>query len=394
MKIFAIILLLIALALVGYDDLGQRNALRDARNDSSDDSFHSGERSTKQAEEIKSLKSQVEQLQAQLGGQPVPNPAQGPGAQDGISAQLAATYANALAIVQGKNASGSGFVCNLGGRRYLVTNTHVFANNPELKFTTVKGTALQTGAGALAVGHDVAQLEVAGGDKAFDALPDVSNTAKIGDAVTVLVNGPSGVGYDEGKIVGFGPNLIEIDAQFFPAATGCPIIHQATGKVLGVAAYTVPARLLPKAEDGGVQTAPRRFGYRLDDITQWQLLNWQTFYAQSAQVEAIKTLSSDLMKMGKNGGNFDPALYTSPALQRTLRQFNESVQQAGKSVSLADKKMLVEQFLSDLRSVSHSDIVAFDKNTAYDYFRQEVEDQEQFRDRVYDGLSKAVEKFQ
>ncbi|HWB59192.1 MAG TPA: serine protease, partial [Chthoniobacteraceae bacterium] len=239
------------------------------------------------------------------------------------------------------------------------------------------------------------KMEVTGAPKAFDIASSTDGSVKIGDAITVLGN-PEGAGVVkpvEGKILGIGPDLIEVDAQFVPGNSGSPIIHQATGKVLGVATYTVERKV--NNGGGGVQTEVRRFGYRLDGVKQWEQINWKAFYAQSAQLTAIETLSEDFAKMmhdtGSNGLNLDPASYSSPALQRSIRSFVQAVKERGSNMSVADQKNLVESFISDLRSVSHGDIIAFNQGAAYDYFKREVADESSFRDDIYAGLTRALE---
>jgi hypothetical protein len=254
------------------------------------------------------------------------------------------------------------------------------------------------GASAVAVGHDVVRMEIKSAEKSFDVLAGADSIAKIGDAISVLGN-PEGAGVVkpiDGTIAGIGPDLIEVNAEFVEGNSGSPIVHVPTGKVIGLATYTVE-RKVSDASGNTVQTQVRRFGYRLDSIKQWQPINWQTFYAQSAQMTAIETLSDDFVKMfgDANGGvNFDANRYSSPALQRCIRTFMQEIQNTNRAASVADKKAVIEHFVADLRSVSHSDILNFNKATAYDYFARELDDQSQFRDEIYQGLSKSLQGLQ
>ena len=424
MKYFAIVLLLIAVGMLAFDDQQQRskmNEIQKALTDAQDATNQATTNANKLTNQVDLMKQQVKTLQAQkdaldkriAAATPTPAPAPvatpppiaaatvppGPPLETGFTpTKLVEDYSNALAIIEGRNAVGSGFVCNVGGKNYVFTNAHVLCDNPAFKVTSIKGTVYNVGASAVAVGRDMVKLEVTGADKAFDAADNVNAIAKIGDAVTVLGNseGAGVVKPVEGKIVGIGPDLVEVDAQFVKGNSGSPIIHEATGKVIGIATYLIEHKV-DQAQGGGVQTEVRRFGYRIDGVKQWQAINWQTFYAQSAQLTAMETLSDDFIKMfgdTNNNLNFDPTSYSSPALQRSIRSFLQSIREGGSNMSVADKKSLVQGFIADLRSVSHADVVLFNKTTAYDYFLREVEDQSRFRDEIYEGLTKALQSVQ
>ena len=408
MKALFIGFLVLAVALLAFDEKIQRTKVTDAQAALDASQAESGRRQ----EQINTLQTQVDQLKTQVASlqqlksvivaaTPVPTPApaapvpQAP-AQTGTatSMQLVADYSSALVIIEGKKGIGSGFLCNMEGRTYVITNAHVVADNPGFKITSITGKVFTPGASAVAVGHDLVRIEVADAGKAFDGIPNLDASVKIGDVVTILGN-PEGAGVVkpvEGKIVGIGPDLIEVDAPFVKGNSGSPIIHQLSGKVLGVATYLME-RKVEQGAQGGVQVETRRFGYRLDGIKQWEQINWQSFFAQSAQLNDMEILSEDFVKMfgdSAHGLDYDPTSYASPALQRSVRTFVEAARQAGK-MSVSDKKILVERFIADLRSVTHSDILAFNKNTAYDYFRREVEDQSRFRDELYEGLTRAMQ---
>ena len=80
-------------------------------------------------------------------------------------------------------------------------------------------------------------------------------SVKIGDAIVVLGNSGGGgvVTKLEGKLVGIGPDRIEVSAEFIPGNSGSPIIHVPTGKVIGIATY-----LTRRYEEfaGNAQTPP------------------------------------------------------------------------------------------------------------------------------------------
>jgi hypothetical protein len=318
-----------------------------------------------------------------------------PGETSKETAQTVSDYHDALLMVEGQTGAGSGFLCKLGGQTVAITNAHVVGGNPGFKITDLKSAVLSVAGGAVSVDHDIVKLQVASTAKCFEVMDNLDVAVKIGDSVTVLGNaeGARVVKPVEGKVVGIGPNLVEVDAPFVPGNSGSPIVHQATGKVLGVATYLIEK----KVKEGGssVVVETRRFGYRLDSVKSWEPINWQRFYAQAAQVKKIDALSDDFIQLYKDFDKkaaLDTLSYQSPALQRAFETFLATLKEHEHSkISQADRQQLVLRFLGDLRSASHSDILEFDSRNAYDYFRREVQKQTQFRDSIYNDLTRAIE---
>lgn len=302
---------------------------------------------------------------------------------------LVAEYTEALLIVEGNKGSGSGFLCQLGGKTVAVTNIHVIAGNPGFKLANLKSTLIPMQAAAVAAGHDVAKMEVSGASTRFELMENLDAELKIGDGVVVLGNaeGARVVKPVEGKVVGIGPELVEVDAPFVAGNSGSPIVHKATGKVVGVATYLIQRRV---DKDTGVAVETRRFGYRLDSVKTWEPLNWQRFYAQAAQVEKIEQASNDFIALFENcrknkdvSGN-----YQTVSVQRAVQQF---VQNAAHASGRESRAIVVRRFLDDLRFATRGDVQTFDARLAYDYFRARVEEQTRLRDAIHADLTRAIE---
>jgi hypothetical protein len=292
----------------------------------------------------------------------------------------------------------------MDGHVNIITNAHVLADNTGIKLTSLDGTVFTTGSSAVAVGHDIVKLQTSqAAPKVFEAMTDIDSTVKIGDAVMIPGNaeGAKVVTAVEGRIVGIGPTLIEVDAPFVKGNSGSPIIHEATGKVIGVATYLLQKKVAPQGVAIGPQGNPmgpvvietRRFGYRIDSIKQWQAINWQIFYKESAQVSAIGEVSEDFVTMIRSGNHLDPGDYKSPDMARAVRLLLEDVQRFKSSGSKADKEGALRNFFANLRAVSRADIAAFNSQPSYDYFHQGVEEESRFRDAVYDSLTKAMQDY-
>lgn len=312
------------------------------------------------------------------------------------TSQMVADYTDALLMVEGQHGVGSGFLCTSGTSTFAITNAHVLSGNAGFKFTNLKSAVINVGAGAISVDHDIVKLEVPSGGKTFQLMENLDTNVKIGDAVVVLGNaqGARVVKPVEGKVVGVGPNLVEVDAPFVPGNSGSPIVHQASGKVLGVATYLIE-RKVSKGGGEPVTIETRRFGYRLDSVKTWEPINWQRFFAQSAQAEKIETLSNDFIQLFKDShqkGGLANGSYQSPVIQRSVQTFVNTIRQRGKTMSPTDRNTLLTRFFAELRVASRGDITTFDSRNAYDYFRREVEKQTRFRESIYNDLTRAIEE--
>ena len=168
------------------------------------------------------------------------------------SADLVKAHRNNLVFVQGAEGSGSGFIVRFGNANFLVTNAHVASGIRGAGFKTLNGMQVQLGAAFIAVGHDIFRIAVAPGGKPMEIMERVEENASIDDDVVVLGNaeGAGVINTIKGKIVGIGPNLVEVDAPFVPGNSGSPIIHLKSGKVIGVATYlTVKNTTPPRARN-------------------------------------------------------------------------------------------------------------------------------------------------
>jgi S1-C subfamily serine protease len=154
--------------------------------------------------------------------------------------EILKTYRKSLVFVSGADGNGSGFVAASGGTNFLFTNAHVAAGIKGAGFKSLEGAAVQVGAASIAVGHDIFRMQLpAAPGKPFEVMEGVSEKATIGDDVVVLGNaeGAGVINLIKGKIVGIGPDRVEVDAPFQPGNSGSPIIHLKTGQVIGVATY-------------------------------------------------------------------------------------------------------------------------------------------------------------
>jgi hypothetical protein len=212
-----------------------------------------------------------------------------------------------LVIITGDISTGSGFIAEIKTKFFIVTNQHVLSGNKKITITGMDGTKYPT-TGALygATDYDVAILEIPENlaKSHLELMDDPQSNASVGDPVTVPGNslGMSVPLQINGKLLGIGPELVEVDAKFVPGNSGSPIIDRAAGQVIGIAtlAVTYNQDTITKFD---LTSNTRWFGYRLDiidPVTGWQKLDWSRFSAEGVKLEAIISLSKTMIAILAN----------------------------------------------------------------------------------------------
>ena len=312
-------------------------------------------------------------------------------------AALVKLHSNNLVFVSGADGSGSGFVATLNGANYLFTNAHVAAGIKGAGFKTLEGTKVQFGAPAIAVGHDIFCMRMGAGGQPMEIMQQVEANSSIGDEVVVLGNAEGGgvINTIRGRIVGIGPQLVEVDAPFQPGNSGSPILHLKTGKVIGVATYLTVKKYDAATRQVFQNPVVRRFGYRLDSVKTWQPVNWPAFYAQAAEMQAIGTLTGDLQKFlidVSRGRGVSAGAHTNPAIKPRIDQWQAETK---KHMSPKDAAAVDQNFLAFLRSACRSDVIAAQPRLTYDYFQRQLADEQKDRAsmaEIFDKIIKEIQK--
>jgi hypothetical protein len=300
------------------------------------------------------------------------------------AAELVKTYRNSLVFVTGNNGAGSGFVAKYSTGEFLFTNAHVAAGVRGAAFKTLEGAEVKIGAASCAVGHDVFLLQATTNGQPFEIMKDVDQNASIGDEVVVLGNaeGAGVINTITGKIVGLGPQLVEVDAPFQPGNSGSPIVHLKSGKVIGLATYAIIRKYDATTKEPVKDPVIRRFGYRLDSIKSWQPVNWQAFFAQATEMEAVEKLTTDLAAFlndlaREKGINY--GAHNNPAIRNRI---NAWVEARAKKLSPRDAAMADQSLISYLKVTCQTDVAAARQHITYDYFQRGLADQQRERDEI------------
>ncbi len=325
---------------------------------------------------------------------PTPAPSRSNGNLQESTAQLVKDNRNNLVFVSGSNGSGSGFLAKFGTGVFLFTNAHVAAGVKGAGFKTLQGDQVQVGAPAVAVGHDIFLMQSTAAQP-FEVMMAVDENAAIGDDIVVLGNaeGAGVINTITGKIVGLGPNLVEVDAPFKPGNSGSPIVHVKTGKVIGAATYLTIRKFDSATKQPVKEPIVRRFGYRLDSVKTWQPVQWPQFLAEAQEMENVEGLTEDLVKFldALSDGKISSGVSTNPAIKNRVDAWLAA---KSRSLSLRDRQNVDQNFISYLKVTCQSDITAARPRMTYDYFQRQLADQERDRKEIAEIFDKIIKDIQ
>ncbi len=335
------------------------------------------------------------------GAPPFPRSLAGPTASTEPTTQAEASammmkYRASLIFVSGTVGAGSGFIGQLRGTTFLFTNAHVAAGVKGADFKTLEGTQVQLGTPAIAVGHDIFLTTLAPGKPAIEIMIGVDQNAAVGDGVVVLGNAEGGgvINTIIGKIVGIGPDRVEVDAPFQPGNSGSPIIHLKSGKVIGVATYLTIKKYDAATKRVLANPVVRRFGYRLDSVKKWEPVAWPVFYAQAGQMEKIEQLTADLEKFLidiAEDHRVSLRAHNHPAIKWRIDQWQASKERESRDLSPTDMARINQTFIASIKNACRSDMSMAQPQMTYDYFQRQFTGEQQIREEMAEILHKIIQ---
>ena len=314
------------------------------------------------------------------------------GAAGDALAELTRRSMKSLVLVRNEVGVGSGFLAHFGGQKCLFTNQHVVAGGVKNTFTLTSQAQVCVGTAAAAVDHDIIAYGLSDDTEALEVMIGVEQSVAIGDEVAVLGN-PDGMGVIHpltGRVVGIGPQLVEISAEFVPGSSGSPVVHLKSGKVIAVATYL----RLVKADfaKGIMADQVRRFCYRLDSIRKWERVRWNDFQDDAETVEKVHRRTKDifivLVCSGKLG-SFSPELLRDADVRTAVTGYKDRARVAK---SQPERNAAAEVLVKDLRSLAADDVANAQRRIAYDHFAKRMETEVELRGPISLLLEKAGAK--
>lgn len=238
---------------------------------------------------------------------------------------------DSLVRISGDATIGIGFIVNMDGHQYVVTNANVVSGHNKLSFKTLAGKPVQPKKIELSATRDLARFMVSD-QKALELQPVAEN-----DSVAVLeYDRSSKIKQHSGHCGGVGKDMIEVTALFDPQSNGSPLLNGEL-QVCGAANFMTYFKMQANNWEG----TARRFAYRLDDA-HWYAPNWKSYnktYGKSLREvdefrAALYEISNDWMHNPKRKIETDASLGLD--FDRWVKQHNNMVSDLGKKVSKND----------------------------------------------------------
>lgn len=209
---------------------------------------------------------------------------------------LTEDQAHAVVLIRGDNAEGTGFLVKTSEGPAVITNLHVISNNPNLRITTSSGLEVTTQGLKGAVDRDLAKFSVKdeGLFHYLDLATDIGGSVQPGDEVITPGNSEGGgvMLNTGGKVLGIGPQRIEIDNPIYHGNSGGPVFHTKSGKVLAVVTEAMKVNVSNELDktsfqnrNSAISGSMRYFGLRVDTVPKWEDLDWRRFQNETLFLE-------------------------------------------------------------------------------------------------------------
>lgn len=332
---------------------------------------------------------------------PAESPPAEPTTPEQVLQHLSTEDMASIVLIEGETGQGTGFMCRIKGLSFVVTNLHVLAGTKTLKIRNFRGEVIPVRGIHAARGYDVALIRI---DDITTGLKITENAADslLGDEVVVVGNRLGGgvLTQETGKILGIGPDRLEVDAKFQPGNSGSPILNLRTGEVVGVATYLQKVTMLgdgpATTDDDGKPTrelSTRWFGYRLDSIQEWERVDWVEWQRQGAQVQQFGEKSDAVLGLLQS----ERSVYmANPIIRGIVERYERTI--GLHRLSPTERARANRSLVKDLLNFCRSDMNALD-GTFYDYFRSSdyfdtsIPLQQEFRQQLTDHLESRERDF-
>lgn len=252
-----------------------------------------------------------------------------------------------LLIIEGMGSVGTGFLTEIKGKIFAVTNLHVISGfgdpkNPSVSIKTVQNEKLKIKNVFGAEDHDIALIQFSDSesfrDRALDFKNNIQEFVESGNKIQVPGNSKGGgvVLWTPGEIKGIGSTEIEHTAPTYSGNSGSPIIHLETGLVIGVHTWAMLnpikdhlERALRENPDSAISGDTRHFAFRLDTPRNWYSIDLREFQKQAAQLREWEEERQLVVGFIRSFLGYDPEINwrTDNRLKSIETDFIETAQQ-------------------------------------------------------------------
>ncbi|MEM1221421.1 MAG: trypsin-like peptidase domain-containing protein [Verrucomicrobiota bacterium] len=299
---------------------------------------------------------------------------------------------DALVVVSSERSEGSGFIAEIRGRSFFVTNIHVLGAARGATFKNIPGRDLALSPIAFLSKHrDIAIVPIFwdGPSLKISSLLDFQEI-EIGNAVTVMGNssGARVATRLSGDIRGIGPDEIEVSAKFVPGNSGSPIVHDELGVVVGVASYMRDLSSKSKWTEDSELADIRRFGYRIDGEIEWERVSLEDLYEQGAvynKFEDRTKVMQDISYMMENESTLMTGYRDHETLGYLFKDINSDFSW-NRGTSSASNVILLRKLIDRMLNELQSDLTATDRTLTLNFYRKSYLEMASSREQIIRSL--------
>ncbi|WP_169305319.1 S1 family peptidase [Coraliomargarita akajimensis] len=336
--------------------------------------------------ELKLARSELARITSTEVSQPT-EPASSAATLPARSVQPSEIPQGALVVVSGPKGSGSGFVAEMKGRTFFVTNIHVLGAARGAELNTIDGQRLNLGQGAfLSQNRDVAIVPIEWSGPVMKLSTSLNyDEVAIGDSITVMGNS-SGAGVAtklSGEIRGIGATELEVSAEFVPGNSGSPIIHDELGTVVAIASYLKDFSSDSKWTEDTDFDAIRRFGFRLDGTIEWERVSMSELHRQAEAYHLFEHRTSMIWNISYMLLH-ESKLITSYRDDDSIGHLYTNISTDfnwGRGTGSAHNTQLLKRFIQSLVSEAQNDIVDTRKQLSISFYQRQFNEIVEFRDQ-------------
>lgn len=314
----------------------------------------------------------------------------------------------ALVIITGTHSTGSGFLAEIRGRRFLVTNAHVVAGAGALTCRTVEGETLTLPNYCfLSDDRDLALIPVQEGEGEYlQVMENIGKATQIGDPITVFGNEAGALVATElrGRVRGIGPQQVEIDAKIIEGNSGSPVIADATNQVVGVVAYYIEYEI-PEADriqDEGEESdeasteeesedsilVRRRFAERIDNAEAWSKVTFSSLDREQEAFDEYRELVIGIAQIASEisrNKRIPRAGFESDELENLTRKFHQKFD-AGNRRGSSENRRAFEALRYQMFALMDAREKITNNRLRTSYFRKEFDRLNSFAQKVREYL--------
>jgi hypothetical protein len=280
--------------------------------------------------------------------------------EDTAAVTLPAEYLENVLVVKTDVGAGTGFLCTYKGKLFVATNQHVIEGTKSLDIEGPTGEKFKPLNFIAARNVDIVLIGVAPGANPRRPLLFAENIEEVvtkGDEILVPGNskGDGVITITPGKIIGVGPNKIEVDSPVYPGNSGGPIFHPKTKEVIGLLTEARTVSLdgaidAASFKDGKsqIKSEVRIFGHRFDTAEKWYALNINEFRRNSSMIQKTRAELDAL----------EAFFYPVPNINwKNFRELHDAVNKADQTLtsdklSSADKAKAWTSLTGSLKSLA------------------------------------------